>query len=83
MIWGIRIARGVSAAVELCAVLLLLSVNDVRAMIRINGLLGLVGPLIFVTVSALGLAAGMGKIQPGRLAMIFAGVVLVLLGTRS
>lgn len=82
MLWGIRIMRGLSALVEVSAVLLLLSVNDVRSMIRINGFLGMVGPLIFITVSALGLAAGLGKIQPHKLGLILVGVGCVVWGTR-
>lgn len=82
MLWGIRLMRGLSATVEVCAVMLLLRMQDVRQMIRLNGILGMVGPLIFISVSALGLAAGLGKIQPGRLGLILVGVILVVLGTR-
>jgi hypothetical protein len=80
---GIRIMRGISAAVEVTAALLLLTMTDVRAMIRLNSLLGLVGPVIFIGVSALGLAAGYGKIALHKLALIFLGVALVVLGTRA
>lgn len=83
MLWGIRLARMLSACIEVLAALLLLRMTDARAMLRLNGALGLVGPLIFITVSGLGLAASLGKIQPGKLLVILLGVVLVLWGTRS
>jgi hypothetical protein len=83
LIWGIRLMRGLSAVVEVCAVLLLFRMQDSRSMLRLNGLLGLIGPLIFITVSAMGLADSLGKVQPGKLALILAGVVLVVWGTRS
>lgn len=83
LIWGIRLVRALSASIEVSAVLLLLRMNDVRPMLRLNSALGLVGPLIFITVSALGLAEGMGKIHPQKLILILAGVILVALGTRS
>lgn len=83
MLWGIRLMRLLSASAEVTVALLLLNMTDVRSMIRLNGMLGLMGPFIFITVSALGLAAGLGKIQPARLGFILLGVVLVLWGARS
>ncbi|MFZ5817917.1 MAG: YqhV family protein [Bacillota bacterium] len=82
MLWSIRLIRMLSACAEVTAAILLLRMTDVRAMIRLNGLLGLVGPLIFISVSALGIAASLGKVQPQKLLLILAGVILVLWGTR-
>lgn len=82
MMVGIRLARGLSATLEVTAFLLLLRMDNIAAMQRLNGLLGMVGPIIFITVSALGLAGSIGAIQPGRLALIAGGVVLIVLGTR-
>lgn len=82
LIWGMRIARMLSACVEVCAAVLLLRMADPRAMLRLNSLLGLVGPVIFITVSALGLAASLGRLQPGRLLIVLVGVGLVVWGTR-
>jgi hypothetical protein len=81
-VWGIRLMRGLSALVEVSAVVLLFRMNDTRSMLRLNGVLGLVGPLIFIGVSALGLADSLGKLQPTKLAFILAGVALVVWGTR-
>lgn len=82
MMTGIRVARGLSAAIEVTALLLLLRMENIADMVRLNGLLGMVGPLIFITVSALGLAGSLGAIQPGKIALIAAGVILIVLGTR-
>lgn len=82
LVWGIRLMRGLSATVEVMAALVLLRMTDIRTMIRLNSVLGLVGPFIFIAVSALGIAASLGRIQPGRLALVVLGVVLVVLGTR-
>lgn len=82
LLWGIRIARAISAIVEVTAALLLLQISEVKSMVRLNAVLGLFGPLIFITVSAFGLAAGLGKIELHRLGLVFLGVVLVVLGTR-
>ncbi len=83
MLWGIRLMRMLSAAVEVIATLLLLRMTDAKSMLRLNGMLGLVGPFIFIGVSALGLAASLGKVQPQKLLLVFLGVLLVLWGTRS
>lgn len=82
LIWSIRLMRLLSACIEVTAALVLLGMSDPRAMLRLNSLLGLVGPFIFITVSALGLAASLGKIQPGRLLLVAVGVALVLWGTK-
>lgn len=82
MIWSIRLMRVLSACAEVTAALLLLRMSDPRAMLRLNSLLGLVGPFIFIAVSALGLTASLGKIQPGRLLLVALGVALVLWGTK-
>jgi len=82
MMLGIRLARGLSAAVEVTALLLFLRMDNVASMVRLNGMLGMVGPVIFITVSALGLAGSIGAIQPAKLVLIAAGVLLIVLGTR-
>lgn len=82
LVWGIRVARTVSATLEVAAALLLWRMTDARTMLRLNSALGMVGPVIFVTVSALGLAATFDRLQPHKLGLVFVGIVLVVLGTR-
>ncbi|MDF2627545.1 MAG: hypothetical protein K0R39_1376 [Symbiobacteriaceae bacterium] len=82
MMTGIRIARGISAAVEVTALLLLLRMDKIADMFRLNAFLGMVGPIIFITVSALGLAGSVGAVPWPKLLLIAAGIVLIVLGTR-
>ena len=82
-LWGIRLARAVSATVEVTAVILLMRMQDAGSMLRLNAVLGLVGPFVLITVNALGLAAEMGKVHPSKLLMILGGVILIVLGTRN
>jgi hypothetical protein len=82
LMWGIRLVRLLSATIEVVAVILLLRMQDVGSMLRLNAGLGLVGPLIFITVSALGLTGSLGQVQPAKLVLILLGVVLVVIGTR-
>jgi len=79
---GMAFLRLASSIIELSAALFILRLNRVEAGLRINAVLGLVGPLIFLSVSALGIFALAGKVPSHRLAFIAVGVLLILLGTR-
>jgi len=79
---GMVLVRLLSAAVELTAAVLMARYNRVDTALRINGVLGLVGPLILLAVTSLGLAGLAGHLPLHRLLMILAGVLLIILGTR-
>ena len=79
---GMMLTRCVSAAIELTAALLMWRLNRVEAALQINGMLGLVGPLILAVTTAIGLAGLAESSSPWRLLMVGAGAVLILLGTR-
>lgn len=79
---GMALTRMLSALVELTAALWMLRVGQVEGALRINGLLGLVGPLVLALTTALGLAGLAGHVPPWRLAVVAAGVLLILWGTR-
>lgn len=74
--------RLASAAVELTAAYLMARYNRVDAALRINGLLGLVGPTILVAVSAVGLVGLADRLAPSRMLLVLAGVLLIVAGTR-
>lgn len=80
---GMVVLRALSAAVEVTAVLVMLRLSRIESLLRLNSVLGLIGPLIFLAVSALGLAGMVGRVGPGRFLLIAAGILLVILGTRS
>jgi hypothetical protein len=79
---GIRLMRALSATIEVTAALLLFQMTDIRSMLRLNSLLGLVGPLIFITVSALGIVGSLDEIRWPKLLLVLAGVSLVVIGTK-
>ena len=76
------LVRLLSSAVELSAAVLMARYNRVDTALRINGILGLVGPLILLTVTTLGVAGLAGRLPVHKLLMILAGVLLIILGTR-
>lgn len=77
------LVRLLSAAIELTAAALILRAVTVEKAMRINALLGLVGPAIFIAVSTLGLIGLSDRITFSRAAVIICGIALVLAGTRG
>lgn len=73
--------RMLSASIELTAAFLMLRYGRIETAIAINSALGTVGPVLFAIVSALGIAGlASGGMNWGKIAIIFAGVMLVLVG---
>ncbi|MEW6080579.1 MAG: DUF2619 domain-containing protein [Bacillota bacterium] len=76
---GLRVLFGMMG---LGGAALMLWYNDVSVAVRINAVLGSVGPFVFLGVSLLGIAGMAGEIPVQRLVLVAAGGTLVLLGTR-
>ncbi len=79
---GMTAIRLLSGSIEIAAALLMLRFANVATAFRINGVLGLTGPIIFMSASAVGLLGLAGKISLGRLVIVLAGVFLILIGVR-
>lgn len=73
--------RALSVLAELTGLYLMLTSARIERALRVNSALGLVGPLVFITVSAVGLAGLSGRVGVWRLAVIAVGVLLVFAGT--
>lgn len=76
----IRVSFGLASLV---GGLLMLIKNDIQLAIRINSIIGSIGPLIFLSVSALGVVGLSNAVHPGRLALLLTGVLLVFWETQS
>jgi len=79
---GMALFRLIAGSIELTAALLMLRLRRVDAAFQINAVLGLIGPFMFLAVSSLGLIGLAGRISYVKLAMIIAGVLLILLAAR-
>lgn len=73
--------RILSGLIEIAAAVIFLKIGRVEAALRINAFLGLVGPVVFLAVSALGIITIAVKLSPLKVALVSAGVLLVLWGT--
>lgn len=83
LIFSIRLLRSLSALVEISAVVLMFRLTRLDSLVRVNTALGLVGPAIFLLVSVLGVVGMAPKLNPWKFALLAAGLVLVMLGTRA
>ncbi len=79
---AMAVVRIVSACTEFTAAMFMLRAGRVEAALRINGFLGLVGPAILISTTALGVAGLAGRIPVGKIALIATGVYLILYGSR-
>lgn len=75
--------RFASSMIEFCAALFMLHFARVEAAVNINAILGLVGPVIFISITVLGITGLADKLPVTKLLMIVAGVVLIFVGTRG
>jgi hypothetical protein len=75
---GIRL---LSACLEMTGALLMWRFGRLDMAVRINGFLGLVGPIILSVTMLLGIAGLATRLPVGKLLWIGAGVLLILIGT--
>ncbi len=79
----IAMLRVISGILEISAALVIIRLRRIEAALRINALLGLIGPLVFLAVSALGIVALAVKISPVKIILLLAGAFFILWGTRG
>ncbi|HHX02583.1 MAG TPA: YqhV family protein [Firmicutes bacterium] len=75
--------RFLAGAIEITAALLMLRLAKVQAAMKINAVLGMIGPTVLMIVSSLGLIGLSQQISYARMLIIAAGVLLIFYGTRS
>ena len=75
--------RFLSSAIECAAALYMLRLFRVQDALRLNAVLGLVGPTILILVTIVGMAGIAEKLSVERIALILVAVVLIFLATRG
>ncbi|MBI2875191.1 MAG: YqhV family protein [Firmicutes bacterium] len=75
------LVRVLSASIELTGAYLIYRVAKVEHALRVNAVLGMVGPTILIIVTLLGISGLAGRIPPGKLLLLLSGVVLIFAGT--
>ena len=72
--------RVLSGTIEICAALLMLRMNQIDKALAVNASLALVGPLILITTTTIGLVGMSDKLSFDKLAWIIGGVTCLLIG---
>ncbi|MFW5992362.1 MAG: DUF2619 domain-containing protein [Halanaerobiaceae bacterium] len=71
--------RIISGIIELGAALTMYYSNNIRTAVKINALLGMIGPLILMLVTFLGIIELKEELSPVNIVLILTGVSLILI----
>nr|WP_231133105.1 DUF2619 domain-containing protein [Capillibacterium thermochitinicola] len=77
------VLRIISGCLEIGTALLFLRLKKVEIALQLNAVLGLVGPIVFLLVSGLGLITVATKVSPYKVALVALGVAFIVLGSRN
>lgn len=80
---NMALIRVISGLLEIVVAIIFLKVGRVDSALRMNAFLGLVGPIVFILVSALGIVTIAVRLSWMKIALISLGIILVLIGTKS
>ncbi|WP_420481841.1 YqhV family protein [Cohnella zeiphila] len=79
-VFSMALLRIVSGSLELTAALVMLKLNEVQKALAVNSMLALVGPIVLLTTTAIGLVGLSDKLSPMRLILVTVGVSCLLIG---
>lgn len=74
--------RLIAGTIEISAALLMLKFGKVQTALKINGLLGLIGPIVLTLVGSIGFIGLSNQLSWSKLAVTGLGVLLIFFGTR-
>lgn len=72
--------RVISGSIEILAALLILKLNQVDKALMVNTGLAVVGPLVLLTTTTIGLVGVADKLSMGKFAWVIAGVTCIFIG---
>jgi len=78
---NMALLRVISGLVEILIAIAFLKFGKVETALRLNAFLGLIGPLIFILVSVLGITVMTMRLSWSKMICLILGSILVLLGT--
>ena len=80
---GMAFLRLLSGSIEIFAAILMLRFNSVEKALMINSSLALVGPIILILTTTIGLIGIVGDISVMKIVWILLGVAFILIGVKS
>ena len=75
--------RLLSGSIEIFAAILMLRLNDIENALVVNSSLALVGPIILISTTAVGLFGMTEKLSLFKISCIFIGVTIIFIGIKS
>ncbi|RUS48276.1 YqhV family protein [Cohnella sp. AR92] len=69
-----------SGSIELTAAIVMLKMNEVHKALAVNSMLAMVGPLVLLTTTTIGLVGMADKLSPMRFIWVTVGVACLLIG---
>jgi hypothetical protein len=82
-ILGMATLRIFSGSLEIIAALIILRLNNVEKALVVNSALALVGPLVLLTTTTIGLIGMADKISLWKIIWIFAGIACIFIGVKK
>lgn len=80
IVMSMAMLRVFSGTIEICAALLMIRLNQVDKALAVNSSLALVGPLILISTTTIGLVGLSDKLSLDRFVWVVAGVACLLIG---
>jgi len=77
---SMALLRMLSGCLELTAAMIMLKFNDVQKSLVVNSMLALVGPLVLISTTTIGLVGLSDKLSPAKFLWVAAGVCCLLIG---
>jgi putative exporter of polyketide antibiotics len=80
---GMALLRLISGSIEIFAAIVMLKFNTVEKALIVNSSLALIGPLILILTTTIGLMGIVDKISYMKMVWIFLGVGFIFVGVKS
>ena len=82
-ILGMALLRVLSGSIEIMVAIMFLKYNNIEKALMLNSSLALVGPIILILTTTIGLFGIAEKISFAKLLWVFGGVACILYGVKS
>lgn len=82
-ILGMAFLRIFSGTLEILVAIIILKLNNVEKALVVNSSLALIGPLILITTTSIGLIGMADKISFTKIIWVFIGIAFILYGVKS
>ena len=82
IVFAMGLLRLISGTIELCAGLLMWRLNDIEKALFVNSALAMVGPLVLITTTTIGVVGIAEKLSFAKLFWILCGVTCIFIGLK-